>query len=333
MNAASWILGVTALVWFAAPLPAQELRVIGKNPTSGVSEELAFRGTLVIRSNAKYYHQRNYPDGRMEMSRGVARIDGRDLVLTPKWPVGAARRFNRADTHDRIRWTHTRGDERIEIDMGETESLLTAMGRAVARGKELRYVIDHNRGYVDRRSGAEIMRTRRPTPQHLIEFKKQGGRTVLSLNGKQDIETWYRKRPDSRPRRVKLRAFIQEMELGHVWLKMSSSRAPSDAELIKVFRVLLDDSRRPVLVHCQGGADRTGVVSALYQIEFLGVPKARAKKTMREFMWIARRGSEIQGAFIDLYQKGTLRTLLTQAGVPIPARYPPERARKLNRIP
>ncbi len=41
---------------------------------------------------------------------------------------------------------------------------------------------------------------------------------------------------------------------------------------------------------------------------------------MRRYTWTAHDGTEIQGAVIDLYRPGTIRRLLQEAGVQIPAR-------------
>jgi protein tyrosine phosphatase (PTP) superfamily phosphohydrolase (DUF442 family) len=148
---------------------------------------------------------------------------------------------------------------------------------------------------------------------------RRGLRTLLSLNGAQDDPMWYVPGRDAPPalrrggpRRVSVAEHARALGLDHVTLSMSASRAPSDEELVAVFRVLLDPARAPVLVHCRGGADRTGVVCALYAIEFQGLDKAEAKRAMREHMWAADGGTEIQGAYIDLYQPGALRALLAR---------------------
>ena len=53
----------------------------------------------------------------------------------------------------------------------------------------------------------------------------------------------------------------------------------NDDDLIPVLRAL-NNSEQPVLVHCRHGADRTGVVMALYRIVYEGWSKEDAKAEM-----------------------------------------------------
>jgi protein tyrosine/serine phosphatase len=155
-----------------------------------------------------------------------------------------------------------------------------------------------------------ILRSREPSPGDILRLEERYGlKTVISLNGDLDKKAWLFAR-GKEPRQVNLRRFIAERGLRHEVFHMSASRAPSDEELRGVFRLLRDDSLKPALVHCRGGSDRTGVIGALYGIEFLGQTKEEAKATMRQHMWAADGGTEIQGAVVDLYQPGTIRRLL-----------------------
>ncbi|HBP17761.1 MAG TPA: hypothetical protein DEA08_08205 [Planctomycetes bacterium] len=205
------------------------------------------------------------------------------------------------------------------------------------KGREWNWVFKRNRGQLDEAGGdldLRIYRSRQPRPKDVLRFKDKGVKTILSLNGDQDktMKHWVRVKNPRWPgrgeqryvqeqREVNLRQFIADQGIEHHYLRMSSKRAPSEADIVAAFQILLDDSKKPILLHCTGGADRTGVIGALYRIEFMGWSKEDAKREMRRFMWGATRGTEIQGAYIDLYQPGTVRRILRQAGVPIPARY------------
>jgi len=70
----------------------------------------------------------------------------------------------------------------------------------------------------------------------------------------------------------------------------------------------------------------------LYRVEFLGASKAEAKAEMRRHMWAARGGTEIQGAYLDLYQPGRIRKLLAAARVKIPARYTRRSRKKRSKL-
>lgn len=53
-------------------------------------------------------------------------------------------------------------------------------------------------------------------------------------------------------------------------------------DAVKFLRITTDPARVPVLVHCRHGADRTGVMSALYRVAVQGWPKGKAIREMLE---------------------------------------------------
>ena len=57
---------------------------------------------------------------------------------------------------------------------------------------------------------------------------------------------------------------------------------------------------RPLLLHCEGGADRTGILTALYRIEFQGwtVEEAKADMLRHWHFWFAHPG---QYHYLDQY--------------------------------
>lgn len=90
--------------------------------------------------------------------------------------------------------------------------------------------------------------------------------TVINLRGAEPGHRWY------------------EDELGatrttgahHIDLRLSATHILSSAELDEI-KGVLTHAQPPILVHCQGGADRSGLVAALYEY------------------WIAHRGAEEAG--------------------------------------
>jgi len=61
------------------------------------------------------------------------------------------------------------------------------------------------------------------------------------------------------------------------------SSAPSPRQVEQFFDVVLDPARQPVFIHCRHGADRTGIMAALYRIECQGWTKAEAIEEMQAF--------------------------------------------------
>jgi tyrosine-protein phosphatase SIW14 len=57
---------------------------------------------------------------------------------------------------------------------------------------------------------------------------------------------------------------------------------PEDEDIVRFLRVVSDQDRAPVFVHCQYGSDRTGMMCALYRIFVCGWPKEDAIEEMTE---------------------------------------------------
>ncbi|MBM3823513.1 MAG: hypothetical protein FJ404_11620 [Verrucomicrobia bacterium] len=96
-----------------------------------------------------------------------------------------------------------------------------------------------------------------------------GFRSIVNLRGGNPGERWYQDQIQTASR----------LGLAHFDWRMGSgdelSRERMD-ELVK----LLQDVPKPVLIHCDGGADRSGLVSALYQFAVLQTPPDRASQAL-----------------------------------------------------
>jgi protein tyrosine/serine phosphatase len=87
---------------------------------------------------------------------------------------------------------------------------------------------------------------------------------------------------------ISLRAFHSDASLAHRQaLKLVRVRINAwdidDAKVVEALRALrLAANHGPVLLHCQHGADRTGLISALYRVIFEGWKKEDATKEMEQ---------------------------------------------------
>ena len=315
----------------------EELRVVGRHALEGKDGARAFGGWLEILPDATYRGERRFDDGTVEPLAGEAAIEEKALVLRPSSGLVAtlggaapdARRFVRDGAEKRRpRWKHERPGlvERLVQEEKPEPEWVHLLKRVTVEGCALNWALNDNLGEVDDRPGALILRSKLPSPNDIVRLQERRGlRTIISLNGEQDREAtlWEDRGPNDPPRgrKVVVRDFIRDRGIEHVVVSMSAKAGPTDDELVTVFRALLDDAKKPILIHCKGGADRTGVIGALYAHEFLGASRAEAKKTMRRHLWAATGGTEIQGAYLDLYQKGRIRELLIASGYAIPQRY------------
>lgn len=100
----------------------------------------------------------------------------------------------------------------------------------------------------------EVYRAAQMNGATLAQWQRDHGIvSVLNLRGSNPDAGWYQEET----------AAARDLGLIHVDFRMSASTAlkPDEAErLIAVMR----DAPKPLLIHCQSGADRTGLASALY---------------------------------------------------------------------
>jgi len=103
----------------------------------------------------------------------------------------------------------------------------------------------------------ELYRSAQPTPRELRGYIRDYGiKTVVNLRGPNPKRGWYREEV----------AVTEEMGATHIDFGMSARQilTPEKAEkLVAIMR----DAKKPILVHCEGGADRSGLISAIYVSE------------------------------------------------------------------
>lgn len=103
-------------------------------------------------------------------------------------------------------------------------------------------------------------------PEQLEEvIRTKGIRTVLNLRGPNPTEAWWQRETST----------CRRLGVDYRQIALTKSRPPTPGELNRVLRIL-DDAEYPVLVHCAGGADRTGLVSSLFLSVYQGVPPRQA---------------------------------------------------------
>ncbi len=100
----------------------------------------------------------------------------------------------------------------------------------------------------------QLYRSAQPTPSELrSDIRDYGIRTVINLRGPNPNKAWYRDEV----------AVTKEAGATHIDFRMSARHilGPERAEkLIAIMRA----AQKPILVHCEGGADRSGLISAIY---------------------------------------------------------------------
>jgi len=96
-------------------------------------------------------------------------------------------------------------------------------------------------------------------------INKYGIKSILNLRGKDPEEKWY----------AEEKKISSEYGVRHYDLALSAYREPTGEET-RILTELIKSAPRPVLIHCQAGADRTGLASAMWKVIVDNDSKAEA---------------------------------------------------------
>jgi protein tyrosine phosphatase (PTP) superfamily phosphohydrolase (DUF442 family) len=119
----------------------------------------------------------------------------------------------------------------------------------------------------------DLYRSAQPTASGFRELEALGVKSVLDVAGGEGDDLF--------TRGTKLKLF-------HVPMTAFSLR---DDRVLEALRFLVDPANRPVVIHCQHGADRTGAFVALYRVAVQGWTPEAAIREMEEggyhhsFLW------------------------------------------------
>lgn len=115
----------------------------------------------------------------------------------------------------------------------------------------------------------ELYRSAQPEGDDLAEYvKKAGIKSVINLRGGNENDAWYQN---------EIKA-SKELGLTHINFRMKAARELTDAQ-IRELLTLMKNAPKPVLIHCNAGADRSGLAAALYMH---GIAKQSDKVARRE---------------------------------------------------
>lgn len=99
----------------------------------------------------------------------------------------------------------------------------------------------------------ELYRSGQPSPAQLERYVRAHGiRTIVNLRGGGKA-SWYRDEV----------ATAERLGVTHIDFRMSAARELSQEQAEQIIETLRD-APKPILIHCMGGADRSGLVAALY---------------------------------------------------------------------
>lgn len=94
---------------------------------------------------------------------------------------------------------------------------------------------------------------------------KYGIRTIINLRGKNLDKSWYVDELD----------ISRALGVAHYDISLAASRELSSDDVHKIVEIF-KTAPRPVLIHCQSGADRSGLVAAMWKVIVDKEPKTIA---------------------------------------------------------
>jgi protein tyrosine phosphatase (PTP) superfamily phosphohydrolase (DUF442 family) len=135
-------------------------------------------------------------------------------------------------------------------------------------------------------------RSAQPTPYQIRALARRGVRTVVSLRGGQSFGSLPLEEEACRRAGLNFETFV-----------MRSREIPTVDE-IRALKELFARLEYPVLFHCKSGADRAGMMAALYLVLHEGRTVAEARRQLHLRFGHVRHGKTgVLGAFFDAYER------------------------------
>lgn len=145
----------------------------------------------------------------------------------------------------------------------------------------------HNLYQIDK----NMWRSNQPSPKQIeIAHKNLGIKTILNLRGPRESGGW----------QLEAEA-CDKMGIELVNFRVRSRAAPETEMLLKLPE-LFSSIQHPTLLHCKSGADRAGLMSALYVLMVMKQPAIEALKQLSfKYLHVKQAKTGILDAFIASY--------------------------------
>lgn len=99
-----------------------------------------------------------------------------------------------------------------------------------------------------------IWRSAQPSIESITVMQKHGLKTIINLRADTGNHLWESGISDS-------------LGIQYFHLPMDGREVPDTADLNEILRIIENQQNHPVMYHCLGGKDRTGIVTAIYSLK------------------------------------------------------------------
>ena len=120
------------------------------------------------------------------------------------------------------------------------------------------------------------------------EFKIK---TVISLRGSPGGTSYYEREADT----------LLRLQVRFVPVALSDDRYPNEHELREIFKQF-EDKQFPILIHCRVGADRTGMVAALYERAYRNKTLDESLKQLSFTYWHVQKFKPAMAEFVRKFK-------------------------------
>lgn len=113
----------------------------------------------------------------------------------------------------------------------------------------------------------ELYRSAQLSSDEIGRYQKDFGiRSIINLRGENDGEDWYDQEI----------AEAKDLGVTHIDFRMSSGRMLAKDDAMRLI-ALMRSAPKPLLIHCQAGADRSGLAASLYLAAIAGMSEEDAE--------------------------------------------------------
>jgi len=107
---------------------------------------------------------------------------------------------------------------------------------------------------------------------YYIQKYKIKSKSILNLRGAKPKKSWYKDEME----------VCKQYNVKHYDLRLSAQREPGKEDIERLLTIF-EVAPRPILIHCQGGADRSGLVAAMWKLYVDKESKSEARKQLSIF--------------------------------------------------